>query len=191
MYTCLILAYQSKWASSSVSCILESVEWNLALESVHVQLKWSDSYVHRLLMQQICSLCWIAILTRRYIFKLWYIKILNVASLHCVLQSTGAASYSKFVSREMSKAEALLKVNGGEYCNDCWKRTVLNDYHQIVSSWWHNFMQVILSPVDSVANTYRALLPEGTPLEFQRILDLKVFYIKIWPVLFANFYLPG
>jgi len=34
-------------------------------------------------------------------------------------------------------------------------------------------MQVILSPVDSVANTYRALLPEGTPLEFQRILDLK------------------
>uniref|UniRef100_A0A0E0CBT6 Uncharacterized protein n=1 Tax=Oryza meridionalis TaxID=40149 RepID=A0A0E0CBT6_9ORYZ len=56
-------------------------------------------------------------------------------------QSTAAASYSKFVSREMSKAEALLKV--------------------------------ILSPVDSVANTYRALLPEGTPLEFQRILDLK------------------
>ncbi|KAL6613977.1 hypothetical protein ACP70R_036247 [Stipagrostis hirtigluma subsp. patula] len=56
-------------------------------------------------------------------------------------QSTVAASYSKFVSREMSKAEALLKV--------------------------------ILSPVDSVANTYRALLPEGTPLEFQRILDLK------------------
>ncbi|CAD6228624.1 unnamed protein product [Miscanthus lutarioriparius] len=56
-------------------------------------------------------------------------------------QSTGAASYSKFVSREMSKAEALLKV--------------------------------ILSPVDSVANTYGALLPEGTPLEFQRILDLK------------------
>jgi len=56
-------------------------------------------------------------------------------------QSSGAASYSKFVSREMSKAEALLKV--------------------------------ILSPVDSVANTYGALLPEGTPLEFQRILDLK------------------
>ncbi|KAG2593659.1 hypothetical protein PVAP13_5NG012558 [Panicum virgatum] len=56
-------------------------------------------------------------------------------------QSSGAASYSKFVSREMSKAEALLKV--------------------------------ILSPVDSVANTYHALLPEGTPLEFQRILDLK------------------
>ncbi|KAG8078798.1 hypothetical protein GUJ93_ZPchr0007g5926 [Zizania palustris] len=56
-------------------------------------------------------------------------------------QSTAAASYSKFVSREMSKAEALLKV--------------------------------ILSSVDSVANTYRALLPEGTHLEFQRILDLK------------------
>ncbi|XP_047182375.1 vacuolar protein sorting-associated protein 53 A [Vigna umbellata] len=56
-------------------------------------------------------------------------------------QTSGAASYSKFVSREMSKAEALLKV--------------------------------ILSPVDSVADTYRALLPEGTPMEFQRILELK------------------
>ncbi|KAJ8759839.1 hypothetical protein K2173_009940 [Erythroxylum novogranatense] len=56
-------------------------------------------------------------------------------------QTSHAASYSKFVSREMSKAEALLKV--------------------------------ILSPVDSVADTYRALLPEGTPMEFQRILELK------------------
>ncbi|GAB4830381.1 HIT domain protein [Ancistrocladus abbreviatus] len=56
-------------------------------------------------------------------------------------QTSGAANYSKFVSREMSKAEALLKV--------------------------------ILSPVDSVADTYRALLPEGTPAEFQRILELK------------------
>ncbi|XP_065013346.1 vacuolar protein sorting-associated protein 53 A-like isoform X2 [Musa acuminata AAA Group] len=56
-------------------------------------------------------------------------------------QATVATSYSKFVSREMSKAEALLKV--------------------------------ILSPIDSVASTYRALLPEGTPAEFQRILDLK------------------
>uniref|UniRef100_A0A2P2LZH3 Uncharacterized protein n=1 Tax=Rhizophora mucronata TaxID=61149 RepID=A0A2P2LZH3_RHIMU len=56
-------------------------------------------------------------------------------------QASVAASYSKFVSREMSKAEALLKV--------------------------------ILSPVDSVADTYRALLPEGTPMEFQRILELK------------------
>ncbi|KAF8413507.1 hypothetical protein HHK36_001497 [Tetracentron sinense] len=56
-------------------------------------------------------------------------------------QTSGAASYSKFVSREMSKAEALLKV--------------------------------ILSPVDSVGDTYRALLPEGTTLEFQRILELK------------------
>ncbi|TYI70107.1 hypothetical protein E1A91_D08G198700v1 [Gossypium mustelinum] len=55
--------------------------------------------------------------------------------------TSGAAGYSKFVSREMSKAEALLKV--------------------------------ILSPVDSVADTYRALLPEGTPMEFQRILELK------------------
>ncbi|CAI0380649.1 unnamed protein product [Linum tenue] len=56
-------------------------------------------------------------------------------------QMSSAASYSKFVSREMSKAEALLKV--------------------------------ILSPVDSVADTYRALLPDGTPMEFQRILELK------------------
>ncbi|PIA33323.1 hypothetical protein AQUCO_04100028v1 [Aquilegia coerulea] len=58
-------------------------------------------------------------------------------------QSTSASNYSKFVSREMSKAEALLKV--------------------------------ILSPVDSVEDTYRALLPEGTPLEFQRILELKIY----------------
>ncbi|KAL9259593.1 Vacuolar protein sorting-associated protein 53 A-like protein, partial [Drosera capensis] len=56
-------------------------------------------------------------------------------------QTSGAANYSKFVRREMSKAEALLKV--------------------------------ILSPMDSVADTYRALLPEGTPAEFQRILELK------------------
>ncbi|XP_027176359.1 vacuolar protein sorting-associated protein 53 A isoform X1 [Coffea eugenioides] len=56
-------------------------------------------------------------------------------------QTSGASSYSKFVSREMSKAEALLKV--------------------------------ILSPIDSVADTYCALLPEGTPTEFQRILELK------------------
>lgn len=65
--------------------------------------------------------------------------LLEVPSL--AKQTSGAASYSKFVSREMSKAEALLKV--------------------------------ILSPVDSVADTYRALLPEGTPSEFQRILELK------------------
>lgn len=56
-------------------------------------------------------------------------------------QTSGASNYSKFVSQEMSKAEALLKV--------------------------------ILSPIDSVADTYRALLPEGTPSEFQRILELK------------------
>ncbi|KAK9690013.1 hypothetical protein RND81_09G098900 [Saponaria officinalis] len=65
--------------------------------------------------------------------------LLEVPSL--AKQTTGASSYSKFVSREMSKAEALLKV--------------------------------ILSPMDSVADTYRALLPEGTPSEFQRILELK------------------
>ena len=35
-------------------------------------------------------------------------------------------------------------------------------------------LQVILSPVDSVADTYRALLPKGTSMEFQRILELKV-----------------
>ncbi|KAL8161662.1 hypothetical protein V2J09_013151 [Rumex salicifolius] len=67
--------------------------------------------------------------------------LLDVPSLGKQVKSSGAASYSKFVSREMSKAEALLKV--------------------------------ILSPVDSVADTYRALLPEGTPSEFQRILELK------------------
>lgn len=56
-------------------------------------------------------------------------------------QTSAGDGYTKFVSREMSKAEALLKV--------------------------------ILSPVDSVADTCCALLPEGTPSEFQRILDLK------------------
>ncbi|XP_073159047.1 vacuolar protein sorting-associated protein 53 A [Henckelia pumila] len=65
--------------------------------------------------------------------------LLDVPSLG--KKTSVAAGYSKFVSREMSKAEALLKV--------------------------------ILSPTDSVADTYCALLPEGTPSEFQRILDLK------------------
>ncbi|KAG9144226.1 hypothetical protein Leryth_022084 [Lithospermum erythrorhizon] len=65
--------------------------------------------------------------------------LLDIPSL--AKQTSGAASYSKFVSREMSKAEALLKV--------------------------------ILSPIDSVADTYCALLPEGTLLEFQRLLELK------------------
>ncbi|KAL7592539.1 hypothetical protein Lser_V15G31723 [Lactuca serriola] len=68
--------------------------------------------------------------------------LLDIPSLGKQQQASGAAAgYSKFVSREMSKAEALLKV--------------------------------ILSPVDSVADTYSALLPEGTHSEFQRILDLK------------------
>ncbi|KAL6565339.1 HIT domain protein [Orobanche gracilis] len=58
-----------------------------------------------------------------------------------LMKVSAAAGYSKFVSSEMSKAEALLKV--------------------------------ILSPIDSVADTYCALLHEGTPSEFQRILDLK------------------
>lgn len=35
-------------------------------------------------------------------------------------------------------------------------------------------LQVILSPIESVGYTYRVLIPEDTPLEFQRILDLKV-----------------
>jgi hypothetical protein len=52
-------------------------------------------------------------------------------------------------------------------------------------------MQVILSPVDSVANTYRALLPEGTPLEFQRILELKVFCLKISTHLYASWNFPS
>ncbi|GKD20751.1 hypothetical protein Tco_1222454, partial [Tanacetum coccineum] len=52
-----------------------------------------------------------------------------------------AAGYAKFVSREMSKAESLLKVN-----------------------------------------TYGALIPEGTPSEFQRILELKypLNYLRKW-----------
>ncbi|KAK0571310.1 hypothetical protein LWI29_013981 [Acer saccharum] len=69
------------------------------------------------------------------------------------VQTTSTASYSKFVTREMGKVEALLKV--------------------------------ILSPVDSVADTYRALLPKGTPmwstegcLEQERfaLLQLKPFF---------------
>lgn len=106
--------------------------WNeIWLETVHVQLKWSDSYVHRLQMQRICGWCWITAYIYVYIIM---VCILYAASLHCVLQSTGAASYSKFVSREMGKAEALLKVNWGGHYNDCWKGTLLNDYHQVVST---------------------------------------------------------
>ncbi|KAH9299234.1 hypothetical protein KI387_030916, partial [Taxus chinensis] len=56
-------------------------------------------------------------------------------------QSAASPGYTKFVGREMGKAEALLKV--------------------------------ILSPMESVADTYRALLPEGTAADLQRILDLK------------------
>ncbi|KAK1551372.1 hypothetical protein Q3G72_034524 [Acer saccharum] len=65
--------------------------------------------------------------------------LLDIPSLGRDTPST--ASYSKFVTREMSKAEALLKV--------------------------------ILSPVDSVTDTYRALLPKGTPMEFRRILEFR------------------
>ena len=35
-------------------------------------------------------------------------------------------------------------------------------------------MQVILSPMEAIADTYRALLPEGSGADFLRILDLKV-----------------
>eukprot|EP00249_Psilotum_nudum_P021312 c28062_g1_i1 orf=249-2780(+) len=56
-------------------------------------------------------------------------------------QGTAPASYTKFVGREMGKAESLLKV--------------------------------ILSPVESIADTYRALLVEGTAADFQHTLDLK------------------
>jgi hypothetical protein len=73
--------------------------------------------------------------------------LLEIPSL--ARQTSTAASYSKFVSREMSRAEALLKV--------------------------------ILSPIDSVADTYRALFPEGTPMEFQRILELKVILACLNP----------
>lgn len=47
-----------------------------------------------------------------------------------------------------------------------------------------SILQVILSPVDSVGDTYRALLPEGTPSEFQRILELKVLFL---PLMFSAF----
>ncbi|KAG7594801.1 Vps53-like N-terminal, partial [Arabidopsis thaliana x Arabidopsis arenosa] len=56
-------------------------------------------------------------------------------------QTVSAASYSEFVKRHMSRAEAVLKV--------------------------------ILSPIDSVVDTYSALFPKGTHMKLQRILDLK------------------
>ncbi|XP_024383135.1 vacuolar protein sorting-associated protein 53 A isoform X2 [Physcomitrium patens] len=56
-------------------------------------------------------------------------------------QASTPASYTKYVAREMSKAEHLLKV--------------------------------ILSPMEAIADTYRALLPEGSGADFLRILDLK------------------
>lgn len=65
----------------------------------------------------------------------------------------------------MSKAEALLKVLVISLSHSAPPSPV--NIFQLVS-------QVILSPIDSVGDTYRALLPEGTLSEFQRILDLKV-----------------
>ncbi|KAG0554133.1 hypothetical protein KC19_12G065500 [Ceratodon purpureus] len=56
-------------------------------------------------------------------------------------QTSTPASYTKYVAREMSKAEHLLKV--------------------------------MLSPMEAIADTYRALLPDGSGADFQRILDLK------------------
>ncbi|GJW22588.1 calcium-transporting ATPase 4, plasma membrane-type-like protein [Tanacetum coccineum] len=40
----------------------------------------------------------------------------------------------------------------------------------------------ILSPINYVADTYGALIPEGTPSEFQRILELKypLNYLRKW-----------
>lgn len=114
------------------------------------------------------------------IVGLWLHKInlFHISFSSFLKQTTGAASYSKFVSREMSKAEALLKVYDHIMSTFCW----VWFYSLIMiiilkKSYWslHKFtIQVILSPFDSVADTYRALLPEGTPMEFQRILELKV-----------------
>ncbi|KAG0584269.1 hypothetical protein M758_3G197500 [Ceratodon purpureus] len=56
-------------------------------------------------------------------------------------QASTPTGYTKYVAREMSKAEHLLKV--------------------------------ILSPMEAIADTYRALLPEGSGADFLRILDLK------------------
>lgn len=53
--------------------------------------------------------------------------------------------------------------------------------------------QVILSPLDSVADTYRALLPEGTTSEFQRILELKVTPCFVsflgWVLFFLDYFI--
>ncbi|KAG7600309.1 hypothetical protein ISN44_As06g044260 [Arabidopsis suecica] len=38
-------------------------------------------------------------------------------------------------------------------------------------------LKVILSPTDSVADTYSALCPKGTPTKLQRIVDLKFLTI--------------
>ncbi|XP_020866431.1 vacuolar protein sorting-associated protein 53 A [Arabidopsis lyrata subsp. lyrata] len=65
--------------------------------------------------------------------------LLKVPSLD--RQTVSAASYSEFVKRQMSRAEAVLKV--------------------------------ILSPIDSVVDTYSELFPKGTHMKLQRILDLK------------------
>lgn len=54
-------------------------------------------------------------------------------------------------------------------------------------------LKVILSPVDSVADTYRALFPEGTLMEFQRILELKVIlpFLNPFPRSQANWLETG
>ena len=46
---------------------------------------------------------------------------------------------------------------------------------------WGLDMQVILSPMESIADTYRALLPDDSGADFQRILDLKVRDCSVLP----------
>ena len=90
----------------------------------------------------------------QYDIVLYQLSLFLNLKLVISLQTSTAASYSKFVSHEMSRAEALLKV--------------------------------ILSPIDSVADTYRALFPEGTPMEFQRILELKVILSFLNPFQYSD-----
>lgn len=56
------------------------------------------------------------------------------------------------------------------------------EYNTVVLANYPFIRQVILSPLDSVADTYRALLPEGTTSEFQRILELKVklYFVSLY-----------
>lgn len=116
------------------------------------------------------------------LFQFTHTKLVLTSSFIFLIQTTSAASYSKFVSREMSKAEALLKV-----CDLITDGFVLWPVKSFILNLNFCFnLQVILSPVDSVADTYRALLPEGTPMEFQRILELKVTVYNHTLLFFLN-----